>query len=301
MWRRFRRTPAPRDAALAVHEQARQRLLMHALRELAGTTNGVVYDLPRALRPQALPGSIFVRGSAAWRAYLDARAQVDVGEPAVLLALRVLDADERALVVDWGTTYANTFLLVEPHDAGCDLTEPANPYAGRVQDALAATLALAPPAWEQAEGWTRPTPLGALLRALFGTWRYWNAPPPRGAVEQVSLLLRGPDDTLWTRLQPELAARFPQAAFDRTLASLHYWERELFGGPVPRARSAFRTRLGLPILRDPRSADRALRRLVNEGRVTVVGDTLPGRPAFGPGRPVPDALPDEEFARFVMR
>jgi hypothetical protein len=300
MWNPFRRRPKPRDLAVEA-EQAREQLLMRAFRELAGTTNGVVYDLPRALRPEAVPGSIFVRGSSGWRAYLDAREQVDTGEPAVLLALRVLDADERELVVDWGTTYANMFLLVEPSDWRCDLTEPLNPFAHRLQAALSATLPdLARPD-AQVDGWTRTTVLGALLRELFGTWRYWEAPLPEGAIEAVSLALRGQDETLWSHLRPELGARFPQAAFDRALASLYYWERELFGGPVTRARSAFRTRLGLPILGDARAADRALRRLVNEGRMTVVGYGLPGRPAFGPGHPVPDELSDEEFARFVMR
>lgn len=300
MWSPFRRTPTPRDLALGA-QQAREQLRLRAFRELAGTANGVIYDLPRALRPEPIAGSIFVRGSSAWRAYLDAREHVDSGEPAILLALRVLDTDERELVVDWGTTYANMFLLVEPRDPRIDLTEPLNPYARRLEDALSATLPAVRLPGADVEGWTRTTAFGSLLRELFGTWRYWEAPLPGGTVEQVPLALRSPEQTLWSQLHAELESRFPQAAFDRALASLYTWERELFGGPVPRARSAFRTRLGLPILGDARAADRALRRLVNEGRMTVVGYGLPGRPAFGPGHPVPDELSDEEFARFVMR
>lgn len=300
MWNPFRRTVTPRDLAFEA-QRAREALRLRAFRELAGTANGVVYDLPRAQQPQAVPGSIFVRGSSAWRAYLDAREQVDTGEPAILLALRALDAGERELVVDWGTTYANMFLLVEPRDPRIDLTEPLNPHARRFEDALSATLPDVRLPGADAEGWTRTTVLGDLLRELFGTWAYWQAPPPDGSVERVPLTLSSEGHTLWSQLRVELDARFPQAAFDRALANLYTWERELFGGPVTRARSAFRTRLGLPILGDARAADRALRRLVNEGRMTVVGLGLPGRPAFGPGHPVPDDLSDEEFARFVMR
>ncbi|HEY7294233.1 MAG TPA: hypothetical protein VH916_04285 [Dehalococcoidia bacterium] len=45
----------------------------------------------------------------------------------LMLALRPLAARERVLLVDWGTSYANTFLLIEPRLAGCDLTVPGNP------------------------------------------------------------------------------------------------------------------------------------------------------------------------------
>jgi hypothetical protein len=299
MLTRFRRPAARVDAAL-VAEERRRGLLMRGLRELAGTTNGVVYDVPRNLRPEPLPGSLFLRSTAAWRSYLEAREQVDTGEPAIILALRPLDDEERELAVDWGTTYANMFMLVEPSWADCDLTDPANARARMVQAALDATL-LRLPANEAdvPEGWTRTTPLGLILRECFGTWVYWDAPLPEGVTRRVRLELAAPTDTLWQRLQGELHGRFPQDTFDSTLAYLHFWERELFGGPVPRARSVFRTRLGLPILRDVRCVDRALRRLVNQGAVTVVG-AAPDGVLFGPGHPVPDEMSDEQFAQLVM-
>jgi hypothetical protein len=298
MFPRFRR-PRARVAA-QVADERRRGLLMLGLRELAGTTNGVVYDVPRNLRPEPLPGSLFLRGTAAWRDYLDAREQVDTGEPAVILAMRPLDDEERELVVDWGTTYANMFMLVEPTSADCDLTDPENARGVTLARALDATLERLPQRdGEGADGWTRASPLGVVLRECFGTWVYWDAPLPHGAAQRVPLDLGGAGDTLWQRLQPELSRRFPQATFDRTLAQLHRWERELFGGPVPRARSVFRTRLGLPILRDERCADRALRRLVNAGEVTVMSH-MPQRVLFGPGRPVPDEMTDEEFAQLLV-
>ena len=263
-------------------------------------TRGVVYDLPHSLRPRPVPGSIFVRGTTAWRRYLDAREAVDVGEPAVLIAFRVMDDEERYLVVDWGTTYANTFLLIEPRDWRCDLSDPLNPFTRRLDEALALTLAAAPEGGVLPEGWTRASPLGRLLRELFGTWRYWTASSPASATRRISLELREDSDTIWSRLLPELSERFPQAAFDRALGRLHGSDRELFGGPVPRARSVFRTRLGLPVLHDVRCVDRAVRRLVNEGAMRVVSPTAPGRPIFGPGRPIPDGISDDEFAQFVM-
>lgn len=296
MWkRRAEHPPLPFD------DKRKRRLVTRAFREIAGTNNGVVYDVPRASRPHVIPDSIFVRGSPAWRSYLDAREQADIGQPAILFALRVLDDDERNLAVDWGTTYPNTFFLVEPHDSGCDLSDPANPFTHRINEAIASTLQLAPPEGKVPEGWTTDTPLGRLLRELFGTWVYWIGPQPYREIQQVPLRLHHPGDTLWATLMPELEARFPQPVFDRALAYLNDWERELLGGPVPRARSVFRTRLGMPILADSRCVDRALRRLVNEGRITVVGTTLPGHPVFGLERPVPEEISDEEFAGFLMR
>ena len=114
------------------------------------------------------------------------------------------------------------------------------------------------------------------------------------------LRLSGPDETLWGRILSELDDRFPQPAFDRALAYVNDWEQELLGGPVPRARSVFRTRLGMPILRDALCVDHAVRRLANQGRMTIIGASLPGRPIFGRGRPVPEEISDEEFVNFLM-
>jgi hypothetical protein len=297
--RLFRRPSAAVDPTQAV-EDRRRALLMRGLQELAGTSNGVVYDVPRNLRPEPLPGSLFLRGTAPWRSYLEAREQVDTGDPAIIIALRVLDDGERELVVDWGTTYANMFMLVEPSAADCDLTEPSNVRARQLAAALEETERRIPGRLDALpDGWTQTTPLGFMLREFFGTWIYWDAPLPEGTICTVRISLGRAGETLWDALQPELNGRFPQTMFDRALGQLHRWERELFGGPVPRARSVFRTRLGLPMLRDERCADRALRNLVNQGRVTVVG--LPPRNVrFGPGRPIPEEMSDEEFAGLVM-
>lgn len=288
------------------HEQVlegdghRRYLVLLAFEEIAGTSNGVIYDIPKAQRPERIPGSIYVRGSSGWRDYLDAREQVDTGDPAILFSLRVLDNEERQLAVDWGTTYANAFFLVEPHDPTCDLSDPANAWARRMNEAIAATLAIMPLQETMPEGWTRNAPIGAFLREVFGTWLYWSAPPPAGAILPVSLNLRDPDDTLWGRILSELNERFPQPTFDRAMARLYAREDELFGGPVPRARSVFRTRLGMPILRDPRCSDHALRRLTNQGEMSIIATSLPGIPVFGLGRPVPEEITDEEFSQFLM-
>jgi hypothetical protein len=295
VWSPFRRTPQ------SASDQRARSLVTRAFQEIAGTTNGVVYNVPSGARPHPVPGSIFVRGSGAWRSYLDARELADTGQPAVLFAFRVLDAEERGLAVDWGTTYPNTFFLVEPHDGDCDLSDPANRFTRRINDAVEVTLRMMPPDEHLPEGWTRATPLGELLREIFGTWVYWDGPEPYGQVHEVPLALAEADQTIWAQLLTELNERFPQPAFDRALAYVNDWERELLGGPVPRARSVFRTRLGMPILRDPSCVDRALRRLVNEGRMSVVAPSLPGHPVFDRNHPVPDDISDEQFASFLMR
>ena len=53
------------------------------------------------------------------------------------------------------------------------------------------------------------------------------------------------------------------------------------------------------VLHDDRAVDRAVRHLVNLGRMSV---TSGGRDAlvFGPDHPVPDDLPDEEFERLFI-
>jgi hypothetical protein len=203
------------------------------------------------------------------------------------------------MVVDWGTTYANSFLLVEPNEPSCDLSDSDNPV---LREALKMAGEIDRPTDRrdsQRERWTSETELGGLLRDLFGTWVYWRGPLPDGEPECVPLTLRAPSDTLANHLLFELNARFPQAAFDAAVADLNAHERELLGGPVPRGRSAFRTRLGLPILHDPQAADRAIRRLVNLGKMRVVS-RLPSTQTFGPGSPVPEDMPDDEFERLDM-
>jgi hypothetical protein len=273
-------------------------LVLRGLQELAGLDRGVIYDVPLAEAPQPLrAGSIYVHGSPAWQRYLAVRRQLDTGETTFLLALRPLDEVERLLVVDWGTSYANAFLLVEPRQTGCDLTLADN----RVRRALeqAARALLKTPSFDSATpGATRSTPLGELLRGLYGTWTYWSGPREARQVHRVDLAATAPEETLAGLIARHLPVRFPQGAFDRTVAELYNTERELFNGTVARARTPFRSRLGLPVLHEPRYVDRAMRRLVNEGRAIVYQRDENSYTRYGHGRPVPPAMPEEEFERF---
>lgn len=293
MWKR-KRGRSPHDGAV-------RDMLVRALRDLAGTARGVVYDVPRAERPRMRSGSpVYADGGRAWDRYLRARRALDDGRLTLLLSLRPLSEDERRLAAGWGAAHANTFLLVEPLDAACDLTDARSPLAREVFALCEGALASAPDAAVDArERWTARTPLGERLRGLYGRWVCWDEPLPYGRTHELPLPLAGPEDTLWDQLAPLLHERFPQRAFDAALAELRRHERELFGGTVASARSAFRTRLGLPILHDQRAPDRAVRRLVNRGEMTVASG-LPRRLVFGPGRRVPDDMPDDEFERLLM-
>ncbi len=282
-------------------ETPEERILLRALRDLAGAARGVVYDVPRSERPLRLPLSpVYLEGSKSWRRFLRARRALDDGQLTLLLSLRPLPPDERRLVVDWGTAHANTFLLVEPREAGCDLSDPRSPAAREVRALCREAAASEPSVAEAArERWTAATPLGQRLRDLYGRWVWWEAPLPEGRAHEDPLRLTSPAETLSMRLLPLLYERFPQPSFDAALADLQATERELFGGSVAAARSVFRTRLGLPVLHDDRAVDRAVRRMVNLGRMSV---TTGGRGAavFGPGHPIPDDMPDEEFERLLL-
>ncbi len=274
---------------------------MRALQDLAGAARGVVYDVPLADRPLRLPLSpVYLEGSRSWRRFLDTRRALDDGHLTLLLSLRQLPDDERRLVLDWGTAHANTFLLVEPSERGCDLSDRRSPIAREVLELCRRAAPSEPSAAEAArERWTSRTPLGARLRELYGRWVWWDAPLPEGRPCEEPLTLGGSADTLSMYLLPRLYERFPQPSFDVALAELQVAERELFGGTVAAARSVFRTRLGLPVLHDARAVDRAVRHLVNLGRMSV---TSGGRDAlvFGLGNPVPDDMPDEDFERLFI-
>src|SRR5438105_419488 len=111
VWRRrSRRHSEPNPTVAAA--TARQALLMNALRAVAGTGRGLIYDVPFAMRPALARGSgPFVRATPAWDRFIRARRQLDDGQLTLVLALRPLDDEERRLVVDSGTTYSNAFLL----------------------------------------------------------------------------------------------------------------------------------------------------------------------------------------------
>lgn len=276
-------------------------LVLRALRELAGFEHGVFYDVPRADAPTPLHGSpIFLRGSAPWYRYLLARRQVDRGRPAAVLALRPLAAPERLLAIDWGSTFANCFYLIEPSDSACDLTDPANAVARDLEVAAHPLVATWRPGERPQERWTAATDLGRELRRHFGFWVYWTGAREQRRAHTAKLTVSAADETFWDQIRQLLPERFPQALYNRAVADLYAAERELFHGPVTTARMPFRTRLGLPPLHDPRRVDRAVRRLVNQGRATVFalhGDRLE---RFGAGRALPERMSDEEFERLLL-
>ncbi len=291
----------PRRGASRPDETPERRLILRALQEFAGFDRGVFYDVPPADAPEPLPHSpIYLRGSAPWHRFLRDRRRFDDGLPALLLALRPLSDMERLLAVDWGTTFANTFMLVEPSDPACDLTQRGNPVYRSLETAAIALLAERTPESDPDIPWTRETALGSILRLVFGTWVYWTGTYSAKRTHCLPLTANRPENTLASLIVPQLPARFPQAAFNRALADLHERETELFHGTVATARMPFRTRLGLPLLHDPACADRALRRLVNDGRATVYHLTGGGIHRYGPGRPVPESMTDNEFARLVL-
>jgi hypothetical protein len=279
------------------------RLVLRGLRELSGFDRGVLYDVPADQAPARLPGTpVYLRGSPAWQAFLRAREMMDTGELTLLLALRGLGDVERMLAVDWGTTYANAFLYVEPRDPLCDLTDPDNRVRRSLEAAARALLRHHDPDEAPHDPWTRRTPLGDLLRRAYGAWVTWREVSAGWADEErIDLVAAGPEETLAEQMLPRLRARFPQPVFDATLARLLEHEAELFAGrPVARARMPFLTRLGLPVLHDPRCADRALRRLVNEGRAWVYGQGPDAVSYHGPDRPIPAHMTDDEFERLIV-
>ncbi|MGE0539304.1 MAG: hypothetical protein AB7R89_03910 [Dehalococcoidia bacterium] len=276
--------------------------VLRSLIAIGGFERGLFYDVPRDEAPRSRWGTrVFIQGSAGWRRYLASRRHLDDGVLTLLLALRRLDDDERRLAVDWGCRFANAFLLVEPHDASCDLTDPNNGARRRLQAIAQPLISTRRPGQDRDGAWMRDTALAAALRPLFGAWISWPEPFTNIPVDVVPLRLEGPDDTLHRRLFDAMAWRYPQACYDDAIESLYERERELFGGTVARIRTPFLTRLGMPVLFDPHRVDRAVRRLVNEGRASAFDDGPD--PAFyrGPQRPLPERMTDAEIERLVMR
>jgi hypothetical protein len=273
--------------------------LHDALYALAGTPRCVLYDVPRDQAPQPLrEGSIYLRGTPAWRHFLAERRRLDTGELSMILALRPLAERERLLIIDWGSTYANCFLLIEPCDPAVDLTGPTGATPHTPSDAAGKTTLSS--VRNGAAALPGEPSIAPALRAAFGIWTYWTGVRGNWETHRVRLVCREPEDTLIDLVRRHLPVRFPQGAFDRALAELYAHERELFSGTVARARIPFRSRLGLPILHDPYAVDRALRRLVNEGRAAVSGGADGVTLRFGAGRPVPLELPAETFERLLL-
>jgi hypothetical protein len=284
----------PRPAAGVTgprRDSAEWRALEDAFAALAGYRRLVIYDVARQERPRPLRGgSKFLRDSARWHRYLLNRRRFDTGYLTFIFALRRLDDDERLLAVDWGSAFANTFLLVEPLQPEVDLADAEN-RAGR---SLLLEMRAA------AKGGDREGLIG-MLRGQYASWVYWPAAPatPTG-FRRLDLPLADGSASLAERLQALLPDIYQQIDFQQALDWLLRTESELFRGRVvEHARSPFLTRLGLPLVYDASSITNALRRLVNEGRSSV---RLPGEALTfqGPERPVPDDLPNELFERMVL-
>jgi hypothetical protein len=276
--------------------------VLRALAALGGSERGVFYDVPRGDAPRSLTSTrVFVQGSPAWRRFLATRVRFDDGALTLLLSLRPLADDERYLAVGWGCRFANTFLLVEPIDPACDLTDPANAVRRTLEATAREFVREHRPDNEAGLAGTQHAPLDAALRGLFGHWITWPESIGDANADVVPLRPDGPKDTLRRRLMVALEERYPQDRFDAALARLYERERELFGGTVADARLPFLTRLGLPVVYDPRRVDHAVRRMVNAGQASLV--EVGADPAFyrGPRRPLPDHMTDAEIGQLVLR
>lgn len=274
--------------------------VLTALRKFVGFPRAVIYDVPAEQAPRPFePGSVYLRRSVAWDSYVRKRRTLDSGEFAAVIALRQLDDRERWLAVDWGSSYANTFLLIEPRRPDCDLSKSDNAVR-RELEAAARPLAQLQGERNNRSRQSCLASVDGLLRDCYGAWTYWTG--DRGSLEAVRVQLEAssPNETLLTLMQRHFPVRFPQAAFDRAMTELWRTERELFSGAVWRARIPFCTRLGLPLLHEPRYADRAFRRLVNAGHANVFRRDLDGAIRFGAGWPVPAEMPEHEFEQLML-
>ena len=276
----------PRVIATA-GDTAESRALQRAFVALAGQARLLLYDLPRAEAPRRLDvAGVTLEATPRWSVYLRNRRLFDDGRLTLLIALRRLPPEERLLVVDWGTAYANAFLLLEPSEPGVDLTDPANP-AGRCVTVAAAG--------------SNTTELLAVLRDLYASWVYWPvAPAAPESSRRVDLPLAESDATLLERLEGVLRSVYPPSRLRSHLVRLLREESELFSGrTVERARSPFLTRLGLPKVYDPSTFTEVMRHLVNDGYVAV--RAADGNYSFkGPEAPIPESMPNELVERLVL-
>jgi hypothetical protein len=252
-----------------------------AIGRLAGTQRLVLYDVIGVDGPQRdNPSSVFVRGGAAWWRFIERRRALDNGEDLnLVVSLRSLKADERMTLVNWGSAYANSFLLIEPADPELDLTTPEG-----ILDFAQQSHAL---------------DADALVRSAYAEWVYWTTETDGSLTEHAATLdvadLRA---TLWGTLWERLPQTFPPSAFLATLTLLNMREQELFTGgrEVARAMMPFLTRLGLPVLYDARHVLSGVRQLVNAGLAWVTDPYDHNRLYRGPQDPIPADVPDERLA-----
>ena len=254
---------------------------MSALGGLAGTPRTLIYDISEAEAPhRSSPSTPFVRGSEAWWRFIDRRRALDDAQGLnLLVSLRGLRADERLLIVNWGTKFANSFLVIEPADPWLDLTtdQGLEEYA-KQSGAQHAT---------------------DLVRSAYADWNYWVR-DEKGDLESRSATLNlDPHATLWQAVLERLPQTFPAAAFLSSLTLLTLKESELFTGgkQVGRAVAPFLTRLGLPVLYDGRHVIRGVRELVNAGLSWVQDPEDNWRYYRGPAAPIPAEVSDERVSR----
>jgi hypothetical protein len=252
-----------------------------AIQRLAGTQRLVLYDVSGVDGPtRDTPSSVFVRGGKTWWRFIESRRRLDTGEDLnLVVSLRSLRREERMTIVNWGSAYANSFLLIEPSDPGLDLTTPEG-----ILDFAQQTHAL---------------DADALVRTAYAEWVYWTTEPEGGLVEHAATLdVADPRATLWGTLWERLPQTFPPSAFLATLTLLNMREQELFTGgrEVARAMMPFLTRLGLPVLYDARHVLTGVRQLVNAGLAWVTDPYDHNRLYRGPHDPLPADIPDERLA-----
>jgi len=256
-----------------------------AVRHLAGTDRVVVYDLHEDDAPERPnPASPYIRGSAAWWDFVRRRRALDDGENLTLMvSLRGLRSDERLLAVNWGTAFANTFLLIEPTDPWLDLTS---------SDGIR----------QATKSHGEETDANRLVRAAYAEWVYWFTSAEGDTESKMATLdMADPESTLWQTLWDRLPRTFSPAAYLSSLTLLTLKEGELFTGgrEVARAIVPFLTRLGLPVLYDARHVIRGVRELVNAGLAWVQDPEDNWRVYRGPVEPLPAEVTDERLALMV--
>jgi hypothetical protein len=251
-----------------------------ALGRLAGTPRALIYDVREPDAPhREQPQTPFVEGSDAWWDFVNRRRDLDDGQDLTLLvSMRGLSLDERLLVVNWGTAFANAFLVIEPSDPWLDLSTQEG------IDQLAAT--------------SGATDADALVRSAYAEWIYWIR-DEQGELESLRATLpMDSDATLFDALWDRLPRTFPAATFLSSLTLLQLKEAELFvgGREVARAIIPFLTRLGLPIVWEPRHVIAGVRQLVDAGLAWVQDPQDNWRLYRGPSEPIPAEISDERFA-----
>lgn len=259
--------------------------IVAALKRLAGTERVVIYDVHEDDAPERPnPASPFIRGSSAWWDFVERRRALDDGENLTLLvSLRGLRTEERMLVVNWGSAFANTFLLIEPSDPWLDLTS---------NDGIREVV-------KQTGNESDPD---RFVRAAYADWVYWyNSPESELESHLATLDLAGLTSTLWETMWNKLPQTFREADYLSSLTLLTLREAELFTGgrEVGRAIVPFLTRLGLPILYDARHVIQGVRQLVNAGLAWVQDPEDNWRVYRGPAEPIPAEISDERLAMMV--